>query len=566
MAKIPLNDSNRLSLAAPELAKEWDSERNAMQPDSIAVHTAAKRFWWKCSEGHSWQAIIRDRHRSGSRCPYCAGVFLTPDNSLERKFPEIAKLWHPSKNGNLRPCDVSHSSHKKVWWQCSEGHDWSAPPNRITKLNGNGCQRCAGNETIPLSVKAPHLREEWADTESFDSTPSSSKRLFVWKCTKGHPSWKASPGNRVWAKSGCPYCAGSVLLPENSLAARFPELAEEWSKANAQTPSEVLPFSHQKALWRCRSGHEWEAYTHNRITQYTGCPICSQGVSAPQLEIVEYIRSLVPSSKVIVSDRKELGDGLELDVWVPEFKFAIEYQGLYWHSFGAPKPKTGSAVRKYQRCHGLGIKLFTVFADEWEEKRPILESMWKHRLGLPPSKKVHARECDVIVVEDPESAKSFFGENHLDGHTNSSLVYGLVFEGESVGMVSLRRHFTGELEVARLAFKLGYHVVGGAGRLVSRLPRPLVSFSNNRVGSGDVYRSLGFKEITQSHGPGYFYTDYRKRYNRFRCRRINDPEVLKLYPTADLQNAAGLQAEKILGIKRPLYRIEDCGHRKWLLE
>ena len=53
---------------------------------------------------------------------------VAPGKSLADKFPEIAKQWHPTKNGDLTPSDVAVSSHKKVWWTCPKGddHEWEA--------------------------------------------------------------------------------------------------------------------------------------------------------------------------------------------------------------------------------------------------------------------------------------------------------------------------------------------------------------------------------------------------------------------------------------------------------
>jgi len=48
--------------------------------------------------------------------------------SLAETHPELAKQWHPSKNGELSPEKVSKGSNKKVWWKCPEGddHEWEA--------------------------------------------------------------------------------------------------------------------------------------------------------------------------------------------------------------------------------------------------------------------------------------------------------------------------------------------------------------------------------------------------------------------------------------------------------
>jgi hypothetical protein len=62
--------------------------------------------------------------------------------NLKVKFPRVAKQWHPTKNGDLKPEDVNRKTGKKVWWVCEKGHEWSA--RVVDRARGSGCPRCAG--------------------------------------------------------------------------------------------------------------------------------------------------------------------------------------------------------------------------------------------------------------------------------------------------------------------------------------------------------------------------------------------------------------------------------------
>ena len=61
------------------------------------------------------------------------------NNNTERKtiadFPELIKEWHPTKNGELKPEEVTSGSNKKVWWKCEKGleHEWQTTVNSRTK-------------------------------------------------------------------------------------------------------------------------------------------------------------------------------------------------------------------------------------------------------------------------------------------------------------------------------------------------------------------------------------------------------------------------------------------------
>ena len=62
-------------------------------------------------------------------------------NDLATVMPNLAKEWHPIKNGELTPQNVTAGSNKKVWWLCEKEHAWLASVGR--RSAGNGCPQCA---------------------------------------------------------------------------------------------------------------------------------------------------------------------------------------------------------------------------------------------------------------------------------------------------------------------------------------------------------------------------------------------------------------------------------------
>lgn len=104
---------------------------------------------------------------------------------------ELLRQWHPTRNGALNSSRISPWSHMKVWWLCSEGHEWQA--TIASRSNGNGCPYCSGRKASPgynLAVNKPGLAEEWHDSRNgslkpFDVPPGSHKKVW-WKCSKGH--------------------------------------------------------------------------------------------------------------------------------------------------------------------------------------------------------------------------------------------------------------------------------------------------------------------------------------------------------------------------------------------
>ena len=271
---------NSLLFSNPEIANEWNYEKNGnLKPEYFAANSG-KKVWWKCSKGHEWQATMNSRNQ-GHGCPYCSGLFVVKgETDLQTVNPRLANEWNNERNNGLTPMDVLPNSDKKVWWKCSKGHEWQAAIGNRNK--GRGCPYCSGKKVLKdyndLQTVNPTLATEWNYEKNngltpVDVTPNSNNKVW-WKCNKGH-EWQACISHRNKG-SGCPYCAGKkVLKGFNDLQTVSPTLAAEWhyDKNNGLTPMDITPNSHLKVWWRCDQGHEWQAFIYNR-NRGNGCPEC----------------------------------------------------------------------------------------------------------------------------------------------------------------------------------------------------------------------------------------------------------------------------------------------------
>ncbi len=202
------------------------------------------------------------------------------ENSLLFFNPEISSEWNYEKNGNLKPEHFAANSNKKVWWKCSNGHEWQATISSRNK--GHKCPYCSGVKALKgetdLQTVNPTLAKEWNYEKSNGLTPmdvmSNSGKKVWWKCSNGH-EWQARIQHRNNG-IGCPYCSGRYAVKGvNDLQTVNPNLAKEWNyeRNNTLTPADVTPRSHKKIWWKCSNGHEWQAIISNR-SKGSGCPIC----------------------------------------------------------------------------------------------------------------------------------------------------------------------------------------------------------------------------------------------------------------------------------------------------
>lgn len=253
-----------------KLMEEWDYEKNDLlgfDPSKIGQNSHYKA-WWKCTNGHSWQAMISNRSRHNRGCPYCAHQLpIKGETDLATCYPNLVKEWHPEKN-SVHPDEVMPGTHKKAWWICSLGHEWQAEIK--SRTTGIGCPYCAGKKVLKgfndLASQDPELAKEW------------------------HPE-----------------------------------------KNGNLTPEDVTVSSGKKVWWLCKNRHEFLAAVYIRKSG-RGCPYCAKALrtSFPEQAVYYYIKQVFPDA--INSYKEIFSAPMELDIYVPSIKTGIEYDGKVYHS------------------------------------------------------------------------------------------------------------------------------------------------------------------------------------------------------------------------------------------
>lgn len=220
-----------------------------------------------------------------------------------------------------------------------------------------------------LESQKPELIKQW-DFDKNEIDPAmlivgSGKKVW-WKCEKGH-SWQAEIYRRS-AGAGCPFCAGQkAIVGENDLKTAYPLLALEWNyeKNGELTPRDVMGQSGKKVWWKCAFGHEWAVSPNSRVSQNSGCPICSSEykTSFPEQAVLYYV------AKYIDAESRYIVNGIELDIFLPQYNMAIEYDGIYYHS-------SDRAIRKEEMkemyCLDNDIRLIRIKELKTGEEKNIL--------------------------------------------------------------------------------------------------------------------------------------------------------------------------------------------------
>ena len=335
--------SNSLAVRNPELSKQWHPTKNGkLTPFDVTV-LSSKRVWWKCAKGedHEWQSSVSNRS-NGSGCGICSGKVIVSSTSLATLRPDIAKQWHPTKNGKLTANDVSVLSNKRVWWACEKGEDHEWKVSIAHRTSGKNCPICSGHKVVlsnSLATLNPSQAKEWHPTLNGKTTPENvgagAKSKAWWKCKEGEDHvWHATIANRNKG-IGCPICNGKKIVLSTCLVTTHSSLAKEWHpKKNGElTAIDVGAGSHKRVWWKCDKGndHEWKTAIKNRSSG-SSCPYCTLTPQSKQELIISFELSLFfphidpKGFKTIVNDKI-----WSIDIYIPKLNVGVEFDGSYWH-------------------------------------------------------------------------------------------------------------------------------------------------------------------------------------------------------------------------------------------
>lgn len=283
--RILVKGENDLESCFPDIAAEWDLEKNGGLTASDVTYGTPKTYYWRCSKGHSFKLSVHSRTKRNASCKYCSGNAVEPGVSdLETLYPEIARRLSQTQNSSIRASEIAPGSHKRYVWNCDKGHTFTSPPRQLIK--GLGCGVCGGKQVLAgfndLATRFPRVAQEWhpelnGGLEASQFTPGSYKVVW-WRCPKGH-DYQMRIDNRCFLDRKCAVCANrQVQIGVNDLASFRPDLALEWdTKKNGNLlPTDVTYESTRKAWWLCLKGHSFYSQINFRSTRNVGCPKCSK--------------------------------------------------------------------------------------------------------------------------------------------------------------------------------------------------------------------------------------------------------------------------------------------------
>ena len=241
------------------------------------------------------------------------------------------------------------------------------------------------------------------------------------------------------------------------------------------------------------------------------CSKCDKRtISIFQEEVIHFIQSILPNSPILINDRTILFPQ-ELDIYIPEKKIAIETDGLFYHSEVMGRKNKNYHLNKTLTCMMKGIRLIHVFENEWNQTSEIVQSVLRTVLGVE-GVVIAARKTEVREISNPSEKSEFLENNHLQGNDRANVSYGLYQDSKLVSLMSfVRSRFDKNLEweMSRFCTLHGHRVQGGAAKLFKHFikthnPTTIVSYSDRRYFSGELYIKLGMTFVSMT-PPSYYY-------------------------------------------------------------
>jgi len=431
-------------------------------------------------------------------------------------------------------------------------------------LQGRGCFNCrvknTGNtirdspEEFDNKVKSVHGETQYIRIGPY----INNKTKVVMRCTTHNIDFNILPAN---IKKGhrCPSCAReSQRINKSNCYDKFVKLAHMHHAANEYDYTDTtINHSHDRVTIRHNvCGKEFQQLAYSHVNIGNGCPYCA--VSKAENEINTFIE-IDCGLSTIRNNRHILGDGKELDIYIPSLKKAIEHDGTYRHSELSGGKSINYHLDKTDRCEAKGIQLIHIFENEWLNKKDICKSMLRSKLGRCTNK-LYARKCDVRHVSISDS-RSFLDNSHIQGDCNSTVKLGLYMDEELVALMTFgkpRYSKKYEWEIVRYCNKLNTTVVGAAGKLLKAFqneynPSSIISYADRRWSNGNLYSQLGMV-LTGISKPRYWYmakTDYLHLYHRSNYTKAR---IHIKYPEVDMS-----RTEWDIMQEKGYDRIWDCG-------
>lgn len=433
----------------------------------------------------------------------------------KEKYDEWLKTYVPTKG--INPPPLTESGKKRISELSKERfkNQEFQKNHKIacSKSSTENAKKTLSNRKIAFITKAEIIHNKKYDYSNIEFKNSHEKIEII--CSK-HGSFWQSPYSHVYSH-GCPVCYGSFKKTIEEFVIEAIKVhgdKYDYSKANYRNNKSKIEIV-------CKNHGSFYQRPDSHIYKKYGCPKCPSIISKEHSNVVE----LLPDHIKIINNDKNVLNGVEIDILIPEHKLGIEINGCYWHGLRTNNYTRHMSLKtlhykKAMLAYNCNIKLYQFWDFEIKRNLELIKSMIYNSIGL--SDNVFARKCKIVTLNNTNSC-DFFNKSHLNGHRNANIIYGLEINGDIQCAVSFSRHKHYDWEIIRFASKTGTKVIGGFTKLLKHFvkqvnPKSILTFADRRISTGDLYLKTGFEKINITE-PNYFYCKNNLILSRQQCQK-----------------------------------------------
>jgi hypothetical protein len=418
----------------------------------------------------------------GMRCPSCSS---NKAKTTEWFKSEVAK----TTDAYVVKGVYTNNKTKISLMHLKCGTEYETMPTHF--LQGSRCPHCFGTTLKSNEKFKEEIKNSLGDKYSLQSEYVNDKTHVTLKHLECEKEYSVTPTNILQGKL-CPYCFGNIKLTSIEFREKIFNLVGD----DYTVLSEYENIDTHVLIRHNECNHEYNVVPNNFLNQGNRCSKCvfKNKRSNAEDELLLFIRKIAPNLLIETSNRSILR-GKELDIFIPSINLAIEYNGVYWHSESQGKYKAYHLEKKQMCFENGGLNLIHLLSSDWVMRKAIVKDRLRHKLGVKAKNVVYARKCEVVEI-DSGITKDFLVNTHIQGHCQSSVNLGLVFQEELVAVMTFGvRKITGGdavLELLRFSTALDTHIPGAASKLFKYF---LINYDTTEFKSLVSYADLNYSNI-----------------------------------------------------------------------
>jgi ssDNA-binding Zn-finger/Zn-ribbon topoisomerase 1 len=439
-----------------------------------------------------WQSPIK--HLRGQGCPECGKTNNKLSLLSQEEFERRARLVH----GDKYKYSLYRGWSVPIKITCPEHGNFNQSPG--SHISGRGCPEC-GKKTMGQRKWTASKFEERANVIHsnkyiYDLSGFLSLKSYITITCPEHGNFRQMAKLHITKSNpqGCPKCGQIISVDKRrtSFETLIRQAIEvhgnkyDYSNMNYKSmiePVEIVCPTHG-SFWQRMSDH-----LYNKCE----CPSCQRFVSKGEGSVAAWIESL--GFQIIRNNRSILG-GREIDIYIPDKKLAIEYNGLYIHSTAFNSDRLRH-LDKLLLCQDAGIRLIQIWDVEWEKHQTACKDIIAFALGKI-DKRIYARQCSIRNISTQES-NIFLDTNHIQGKCQAHYRIGLFFKDILIGVQCYTENTSKKWTLTRTSFTAGYQIIGGISRMFRFFvkinnPDEVVDYTDRRLFVASGHYQMGFNQ------------------------------------------------------------------------